>query len=132
MIERWKKLSNIECKSTHHFLFDPFWMKCVRVMFVSNIDLCFKPPNWLGWIKLFEIKWNWSLSPMNFLMSFPKVLRSMIGLKESYDSLLGFGMIMDVNILKWDGQLPNLKHTSVILIILFRHELFLTIHLRYL
>ena len=66
-------------------------------------------------------------------MRFSKVLRSTIGLKdleELYNFLLGFGMIIDVNILKWDGQWPNSKHASAILIILFRHELFLTIHLR--
>jgi len=73
----------------------------------SDIDLCFKLPNWLWWIKLFEIKLNWSLLPMTFLMSFPKVLRSIIDLKdleELYNFLLGLGIIMDVEILKWDCQ----------------------------
>ena len=40
---------------------------------------------------------------MTFLISFPKVLRSTIGLKdlgESYDALLGFGMIMVIEFLK--------------------------------
>jgi len=61
------------------------------------------------------------------------VLRSIIGLKDlgkSYDSLLGFGIIMDMDILKWDSQWPNLKHSLAVLIIFFRHESFLTIHLR--
>ena len=40
-------------------------------------------------------------------MSFPIVLRRMIGLKdfrELYDSLLGLKMTMDIEILKWKGQ----------------------------
>ena len=68
-------------------------------------------------------------------MSFSKVLKRIIGLKDLgklYDFLLGFGMMMDMDILKWDGQWPNSKYTSAILIILFRCELFLTIYLRYL
>jgi len=35
------------------------------------------------------------------------VLRRTMGLKdlgESYDFLLGLGMIMDVDVLKWEGQ----------------------------
>ena len=79
-------------------------------------------------MKLFK-----NLLSITFLISFPKVLRSIIGLKDlgkSYDSLLGFGIIMDMDILKWDSQWPNLKHSLAILIIFFRHESFLTIHLR--
>ena len=40
-------------------------------------------------------------------MSFPMVLSKSIGLKdlgESYDSLLGLGITMDVDVLKWEGQ----------------------------
>jgi len=54
-------------------------------------------------MKLFEIEWNCNLSPMTFLMSFPNILRRIIGLKtlgESYKFLLGLGMIMDVDTLK--------------------------------
>ena len=66
-------------------------------------------------------------------MSFPIVLRRMMGLKdfrESYDSLLGLRMTMDIEILKWKGQWPNSKYMSAMLIILLRHTLFLTILLR--
>ena len=66
-------------------------------------------------------------------MSFPIVLRRMIGLKdfrELYDSLLGLKMTMDIEILKWKGQWPNSKYMSAMLIILLRHTLFLTILLR--
>ena len=62
------------------------------------------------------------------------MLRRMIGLKalgESYDSLLGLGMIIEVKTLKCKGQWLNLKHTSAILTIFFRHMLSLTIYLRY-
>jgi len=54
-------------------------------------------------MKLFEIEWNCNCSPMTFSMSFPKVLRRTMGLKvlgELYDSLLGLGKMMDVEILK--------------------------------
>lgn len=54
-------------------------------------------------MKLFEIDWNWSLLPMTFSMSLPKVLRRIISqkdLRESYNSLLGFGLIIDMDILK--------------------------------
>jgi len=40
-------------------------------------------------------------------MSLPIVLRRTIGLKdlgELYDSLLGLGMIMEVDVLKYNGQ----------------------------
>jgi len=54
-------------------------------------------------MKLFEIEWNCNCSPMTFSMSFPKVLRRTMGLKvlgELYDSLLGLGKMMDIEILK--------------------------------
>jgi len=43
---------------------------------------------------------------MTFSMSFSIVLRRIIGLKnlgESYDSLLSFGMMINMNTLKWEG-----------------------------
>jgi len=84
-------------------------------------------------MKLFEIEWNWSQSPMTFSISFPIVLSRMMDLKDlekSYNSLLGLGMMMDIEVLKWEDQWPNSKHTSAMLIILFRHDLLLTILLR--
>ena len=44
---------------------------------------------------------------MTFSTSFPMVLRKMIGLKdlgESYNFLLGLGIIMNVEFLNWEGQ----------------------------
>jgi len=44
---------------------------------------------------------------MAFSMSFPKMLRRMMGLNdfgELYESLWGFGMMMIIEVLKWDGQ----------------------------
>jgi len=59
------------------------------------------------------------------------MLRRTMGLKalgELYDFLLGFGIIMDVKILKCEGY--NSKHASAILIILFKHIVSLIIILR--
>ena len=108
-------------------------MKCVRAILVSEVKLCFRPLSWLKWMKLFEINWNCSLSPITFLISFLIVLRKTIDLKalgELYDSLLSLGMMIDVETLKYKGQWPDLKHISAILIIFFKHLLSLMIHLR--
>ena len=72
---------------------------------------------------------------MTFLMSFPKVLRRVIGLNdfgELYDTLFSFGLTTVVDILKWAGQWPSLKQVLPILMIPFKHYLFLKIYLRYL
>ena len=66
-------------------------------------------------------------------MSFSNVLRRTIGLnnfEKSYDSLLDFRITIVVNILKWKGQWPSSKHVLAMLIIPFRHVLFLMIILR--
>jgi len=42
-------------------------------------------------------------------------------LGESYDFLLSFGMMMDDEFLKCEGQYSNSKHVSVILMIFFRY-----------
>ena len=70
---------------------------------------------------------------MTFSMSFPMVLSRTICLKdleELYNSLLGLEITMDVDVLKWEGQLPSSKHAPVMLMILLRHTLFLMILLR--
>ena len=44
---------------------------------------------------------------MTFLISFPSMFRRAMDLKafgKSYDSLLGFGMMIDVEILKYEDQ----------------------------
>ena len=58
---------------------------------------------------------------MTFSISFPRVLNKTIGLNdlgESYDSLLGLGIITVDNILKWFGQYPKSMHTLAILMML--------------
>ena len=70
---------------------------------------------------------------MTFSMSFPMVLSRTISLKdleELYNSLLGLEITMDVDVLKWEGQLPSSKHAPVMLMILLRHTLSLMIFLR--
>ena len=117
------------------FLTYPVWMKYVRIMLASEVNCCFSLYSWLRWMKLLDIDWNWSLSLITFSISFPIVLRRIIGpkaLEELYNSLLGLGMMIEVETLKCKGQWSNSKHVSAILMIFFRHMLFLTIHLRYL
>jgi len=92
-------------------------------------------PNWLGWMKLFEINWNWRCSPITFSINFSRVLRRTIGLNDlgkSYDFLLGFRMTIVIDVLKWEDHWSSSKHVLVMSIVLFRHLLFLTIHFRYL
>jgi len=70
------------------------------------VEPCSSLLNWLGWTKLDVIEWYYSLSQMIFSMSFSKVLMRIIEqniLGELYNALLGFGMIIEVDILKWDS-----------------------------
>ena len=92
------------------FLAHPKWIIWVSAIPASIVDLNFKPPSWLGWIKLLDIMWNWRHLPIIFSTSFPIVLRRMIGqynLGESNIALLGLGMTTLVEVLKWVGQCPN-------------------------
>ena len=57
----------------------------------------------------------------------------MIGLnilRESYKVLLGLGMIIKLDVLKCDGQCPELIHILVMLIKIFRYKQLLTMTLR--
>ena len=66
-------------------------------------------------------------------MSFPSVFNKMMGqniLGELYEALLGFGMMIDNDILKCDSQCSRLIYMLAILIILIKHVLFLTIALK--
>ena len=86
-------------------------------------------------MKFFKIDWNCSLLPMTFLMSLSGILSKTIGLnafRESYDILFGFGIIMDKNVLKWEGQWPRLIQVLAILIIFQRHSWFWMMILIYL
>ena len=72
---------------------------------------------------------------MTFLISLPIVFRRTIGLKDfgkSYDSLLDFRITTIVDFLKWSGQCPFSKHVLAMLMMFFKHILFLIICLRYL
>ena len=51
-------------------------------------------------------------------------------LRVLYKVLLNFGITMVVDILKWEDQKSKSKHELVILIMLFKHILFLRIYLR--
>ena len=117
------------------FLIQPKQMMWVRATPISVIDLNFKPPSWLGCKKLFEAMRNWSLLLMTFSISFPRVLSKTIGLndlEESYNALLGLGMTTIVNLLKWEGQNPQLIHILAMLIMVLKQSLSLTMALRWL
>ena len=82
-----------------------------------------------------EINWNWSLLPITFSISLLSIFNSTIGLNifgKSYEALLGLGMIMEDNVLKYDSQWPKLIHILAILVKFLRYELLLIITLRYL
>jgi len=52
-------------------------------------------------MKLLEISWN--LSPITFSISLPSMFKRTIGLNDlgvSYDTLLGFGITMVIDVLK--------------------------------
>ena len=63
-------------------------------------------------------------------MSLFRVLRRIMGRKAfgwSYEDLLGLGMMIVEEILKYSGQYPRLMHESAMLTMLVRHESFLMI-----
>ena len=69
---------------------------------------------------------------MTFLISLPSVLSKTIGLNvfvESYNTLLGFGIMIDNDILKWDGQWPKSMQASAILMMFWKHISFWAIFL---
>ena len=106
------------------FLTQPKQMICIRATPVLVVDLNFNSPSWLGWMKSFTATWNWSFSPMTFLISLPNILRSIIGWKDlgwSYDCLLGLGITIVDNFLKWLGQYPRLIQAFVMLTMLLRY-----------
>jgi len=70
---------------------------------------------------------------MTFLISLLIMLSRTIGLKafgKLYNSLLGLGIMMDIETLKYNGQWPKLMHISAMLMNFLRHAASLTILLR--
>jgi len=115
-------------------LVHPDWTMWVRVIPMSVVDLNFNPPSWLGWMKLLLTTVNWSLSATTFSMSLPIVLSRTIGRKAFgwlYKGLLGLGMMMVDEILKYSGQCPRLMQASAMLTILVRHESSLMINFKW-
>ena len=108
------------------FLIYPIQIKWVSVIPASVVNLNLRPPSWLWWIKLLEMIWNWSLSPITFLINFPNVFRSIMGLKdfsELYNVLLGFEITIVIEFLKWLGQYSISKHALAIAMMFFKHIL---------
>ena len=91
--------------------------------------------SWQRWMKLLEIDKNCSHSPIIFLNSLLVVLSKTIGqndLVESYNILFGLGMIIVVDVLKWDGQWSKLIQVLAIFINLLMHSSSFTMVLRWL
>ena len=66
-------------------------------------------------------------------MSLPRVLRRTMGWKAFgllYESLLGLGIMMVDEVLKYSGQYPKLMYESAMLTILVRHESCLMMNFR--
>jgi len=115
------------------FFIQPNWMMCIRATLALAVDLNFSPSNWLGWMKSFAVTWNWILSLMNFLINLPSVFSSMMGLNdldELYKGLLGLGMIIIKDLLKWLGQYPKSIQAFAIFMMLDRHSLCFRMDLR--
>ena len=117
------------------FLTHPDLIMWVSAISISIIDLNLRPLSWLRWMKLFDAMLNWSLSLITFSMSLPTVLRRTIGLNDLgklYNFLFSLEMTIIVDLLKCEGQYPNLIQVLVMwmIIIILRHSLFLRIILR--
>jgi len=66
-------------------------------------------------------------------MSLPRVLSRTIGQKSfglSYEGLLGLGIMIVDEVLKYSGQYPKLMYESAMLTMLVRHESCLMMNLR--
>ena len=62
---------------------------------------------------------------MNFSISLPSIFNKMIGLNvlgESYKALLGLGMMMELDVLKYNGQCPKLMYILAMLMKILRHK----------
>ena len=73
---------------------------------VLEVDHCLSSPNWYGYTKLLEIVWNCILSPMTFSINLLSMFNNTMGQKdlgESYNDLFSFEMIINVDVLKWEG-----------------------------
>ena len=114
-------------------LTQPVWMKWVSTIPTSVVEHCLRSPDWHWWINLLEIDWNFNLSLMTFSINLLIILSKMMSQKalgESYDFLLGLGIMMDIETLKCDGQWPNLIYVLAISMSFLRHATSLTHLLR--
>ena len=115
------------------FLTQPVCMRYVRTIPILVMNHYLRPPSWQGWIVFLDKAWNWSLSPINFSISLLSMFKRIIGLNilgVLYNILLGLGMMIDIDSLKWHGQCSKLIYTLAMFMILTRHAKFLVITLR--
>jgi len=85
----------------------PERMMWVSAVPASLVDLNFKPPSWLRWMKLLDTTVNCIHLAITFSTSLLRVLRRMMGQNAfglSYDVLFGLGMTIVVEVLKYLGQ----------------------------
>ena len=90
----------------YKFFTQPDQMMWVKVTLASVEEQYLRPPSWQRWTKLLEIDKNWSHSPIIFSNIFLVVLSKTIGQNdfvELYDILFSLGIIIVVDVLKWDS-----------------------------
>ena len=81
-------------------------MRYIKIILASVVDHCLKSPSWQRWIVFLDKAWNWSLLLITFSISLPSIFKRIMGLnilEVLYNALLGLGMIIDIDSLKWDG-----------------------------
>jgi len=114
------------------FLIHPTWIRYVRTIPTSTIEHYLSPPTWQGWINSFNKAWNWSLSLITFSINLLSIFKRTMGLNifgVLYNSLLDLGIIIDVDVLKCNGQCSNSIYVLAMLMILSRYSISLMISL---
>ena len=101
---------------------------------MNKIEYCFNPFNLFRWTKLEVNEWIWDLLMMTFSISFPSMLRRIMGqkiLSELYTSLFGLGIMIDINFMKYKGQNLRLIQVLAMLTKLVIHLLLVIKNLRW-
>src|SRR5207302_10169798 len=86
----------------------------------SSVECCLTPLNWLGWKMPNFCASNCNSLASIFSTNLPKVFSRTIGrnaLGTEYVGFPGFGRIIELDSLKWDGQYPVLMQALAILVI---------------
>jgi len=86
------------------------YIRCVKKIPVSIVEYCLILSSWFEWRKFEATEWTFNLLLITFLINLPNVLRRTMGqniFELLYKDLLGFGIMIDIDFLKWDVQQLN-------------------------